>query len=242
MRYCWLIWLVFLLSHGLCHGQEKVIRFNVTPKGFPPYVISTPPAGIMFDVLQHVAQQQNIQLVAKRIPESGVYILLDNDKLDTHASALEWVENPEKYLFSDPVLKVRDVVFTRKESSFKFNKVEDLFGHSIGVHTGYSYQSLSMYFKSGKIKRVDSNNELYMLNMLSRSRLDIAIITEHVGLWLIKNNNILQKFKISKKAIDTTDYRFVFTKKWQPFVKAFNDELAVMKKNGKIKHIFSKYR
>ncbi len=234
--------LILLFGHGLCYGQNASIRFNVTPQGFPPYVISTPPAGIMFDVLTHIAQQHNIQVVPERIPENRVYTLLDNNKLDAHASALEWVEHPEKYVFSDPVLKVRDVVFTREDYPFKFNKVEDLIGRSIGVHTGYSYQSLSQYFKNGTIKRLDSNNELYMLNMLSRNRLDIAIITEHVGLWIIKKNNITQGFNISQKAVDTTDYRMVFSKKWQPFVLEFNKGLVIMKENGKLKDILSQYR
>ena len=234
--------LILLLGHGFCYGQDASIRFNVTPQGFPPYVISTPPAGIMFDVLKHIAQQQNIHVVPERIPENRVYTLLDNNKLDAHASALEWVERPENYLFSDPVLKVRDVVFTRENFPFNFNKVEDLLGRSVGVHTGYSYQSLSQYFEDGKIKRLDSNNELYMLKMLSRNRLDIAIITEHVGLWLIKKNKIKQRFNISKKAVDTTDYRLVFSKNWQPFLIEFNKALAIMKANGKLKEILSRYR
>lgn len=234
--------LMFLLVHGNCYGQGASIRFNVTPQGFPPYVISKPPAGIMFDVLKYIAQQQNLKIMAVRIPENRVYASLENNKLDVHAGAREWVERPEKYLFSEPVLKVRDVVFTREDFPFKFNKIEDLFGRSIGVHTGYSYQSLSSYFESGVIKRLDSNNELYLLNMLSQNRLDIAIITEHVGLWLIKKNQLSQDFKISKKAVDTTEYRMVFSKKWQPFLTEFNKTLAIMKANGQLKKILGLYR
>ena len=234
--------LMFLLVNGNCHGLDTAIRFNVTPQGFPPYVISMPPAGIMFDVLKYIAQQQHLKIIPERIPENRVYTSLDSNKLDAHASAREWVERPEKYLFSEPVLKVRDVVFTREDSPFNFNKIEDLFGRSIGVHTGYSYQSLSKYFENGAIKRLDSNNELYMLNMLSQNRLDVAIITEYVGLWLIKKNQISQRFKISKQAVDTTEYRMVFSKKWQPFLIEFNKALAIMKANGQLTKILSLYR
>jgi len=242
MRKCLLSLLIFLFSPSLCFGQDNAIRFNVTPLGFPPYIFSTPPGGIIFDVLNHIAVQHSLKVVPVRVSETRVQVLLDNHKLDAHASALEWIENPEKYLFTQPIVKVRDLVFTREDSSFNFQKIEDLYGQGVGVRTGYSYQSLTHHFKSGKIKRLDSNNELYMLNMLSRGRLDIAIITEYVGLWLIKENTVKQRFKISKNAIDTTDYRLVFTKKWQPFVNHFNKELSLMKRNGQLENILSKYR
>lgn len=224
------------------HGQESLLRFNVTPQGFPPYLLARPPSGIMYDVLSYIAQKQDYKLVAERIEENRVYVLLDNNKLDAHASALEWVSNPEKYAFTDPILQVRDVVFTRKDSSFNYQSVEGLLGHSVGVRTGYSYQSLTEYFRAGKIKRMDSNNELYLLQMLSRGRLDIAVITEHVGLWLIKNNNIKAEFSLAKNAVDTTDYRIVFSKKWLGFIEKFNAELALMKSNGHLNTILSRYR
>ena len=50
------------------------------------------------------------------------------------------------------------------------------------------------------------------------------------------------KFYISDKAISSFDYRFMFTKKWQPFVKMFNLELAVMKENGELARIIENYK
>ena len=237
-----ILFFILFIPMGFSHGQESLLRFNVTPQGFPPYLLASPPSGIMYDVLGYIAQKQGYKLVAEHIKENRVYVLLDNNKLDAHASALEWVNNPEKYAFTDPVLQVRDVVFTRKDSSFNYQSVEDLLGHSVGVRSGYSYQSLTEYFRAGKIKRMDSNNELYLLQMLSRERLDIAVITEHVGLWLIKNNNIKTDFTLAKNAIDTTDYRIVFSKKWLGFIKKFNAELALMKKNGHLNTILARYR
>ncbi len=236
-----LLFILFIPMAG-SHGQESLLRFNVTPQGFPPYLLANPPAGIMYDVLGYIAQKQGYKLVAERIPENRVYVMLENNKLDAHASAMEWVNNPKKYAFTDPILQVRDLVFTRKDSSLNYQSVEDLFGRSVGVRTGYSYQSLTEYFRAGKIKRMDSNNELYLLQMLSRERLDIAVITEHVGLWLIKNNNIKADFTLAKNAIDTTDYRIVFSKKWLGFIKKFNAELALMKKNGHLNTILARYR
>jgi len=242
MRNYWLCLIVLLLNPGLCYGQENAIRFNVTPMGFPPFVFSSPPSGIMYDVLIHVAQQQGLSVIAHRVAEDRVAVLLDNQKLDAHASAIEWMPTPQKYAFTDPILQVRDVVFSRKGTGFDYSSPADLFGRSIGVRTGYSYQSLTEHFASGAIHRTDSNSELYLLQLLARGRLGIAIITEHVGLWLIRENNLKPVYSISKKAIDTTDYRIVMTKKWQPFINAFNKELALIKSNGKLKEMLSKYR
>lgn len=237
-----LIFIILFVPLAYCHGETAVLRFNVTPQGFPPYVMSNPPAGIMFDVLSHIARKRGYKIVAQRIPENRVTVLLDHNKLDAHASALEWISSPEKYAFTDPVLKVRDVVFTRKNTPLNYQSVKDLLGHRVGVRTGYSYQSLTEYFNSGKIERADSSNELYLLQMLSRGRLDIAVITEHVALWLIKKNDIKTEFIIANNAVDTTDYRLVFSKKWINFIKEFNKELVLMKNSGHFEKILSQYR
>ena len=77
-----------------------------------------------------------------------------------------------------------------------------------------------------------------MLKKTLSHRSQATIVSDLVGRWIIKNNPTMQdKFYISDKAISSFDYRFMFTKKWQPFVKMFNLELAVMKENGELARI-----
>ena len=82
-----------------------------------------------------------------------------------------------------------------------------------------------------------------MLKKTLSHRSQATIVSDLVGSWIIKNNPTMQdKFYISDKAISSFDYRFMFTKKWQPFVKMFNLELAVMKENGELARIIENYK
>jgi len=78
--------------------------------------------------------------------------------------------------------------------------------------------------------------------MALNRRVDAAVVNEVVGLWLIKENFWQGKLKIAPKAIDSVGYPIMFSRKWKPFVKKFNQELRLMKKNGSLEKILAKYR
>ncbi len=79
--------------------------------------------------------------------------------------------------------------------------------------------------------------------MLVFDRTEVAVLNELVGKWLIKKNPLWhQLFFISEQAINQVDYRIMFNKNWQPFVNLFNQELAIMKKNGQLQEIISRYQ
>lgn len=236
------LFVLIYLCVNLSWSDSKEIRFNITPLSFPPYMVHEPLGGIMFDVLTQVAKKHGYRVLIQKVPENRVVTALSNNQLDVHASAIEWMPPSNAYVFTDPIVKVRDVVFMVSSHDFQLNGIESLFGHRLGVRTGYTYQSLDDHFSKGRISRIDSNSELYLLRMLENGRINLAVITEHVGLWLAAKNQFDVTFKYSKEAIDATNYRLVFSNRWQPFVEIFNQELAKMKNNGTLREIIERYR
>jgi len=233
---------VLILCSLRAVAEENTLTLNIPEHGFPPYLINTPTGGIMYDVMVNISIKLGYQIAIINIPEKRAQLLLQQGMFDVHATAPEFQENTEPFIFTDPVVNISDVVFSRKADNFQYQKVEDLFGLTIGTMLGYGYPSLDAYIEQGKITRDDARDETTTLKKLSIGRSDAAIITNLVGLWVLKNNPSLQgKFTISTTTVDTTPLRFMMKKERLPFVKKFNQELSFIKNNGELNRIVSKY-
>jgi polar amino acid transport system substrate-binding protein len=224
---------------------SEIIIFNTTPKGYPPYLIKEAgkqERGIMLEVLQIIATKLDYVVETKGIPTKRVEKLINIGDLDATAKAKEWVPNPEDYEFTNVIVRARDVLFSLKKTPIKFQAVEDLFDKDIGTHLGFSYPMLETYFKDKRIRRNDTANGAAMLKMVLKERTDAAVINELVAKWLIRQKHWQGKFVVSEKEIGGFDYRIMFNKKWKSFVQKFNQELTLMKQNGELEKIISKYK
>lgn len=212
--------------------------------GFPPYQFMEKgiPKGIMYDVLEHIAQKEGYHVRGKGFPKKRHELMMERGELDAIPNAKEWIDRPEKYLFSNTVVKARDVVFSLRTNPLSFRKIDDLFGkQGIGI-LGYSYPPLSKYFEDGIILRHDTTNEIQLLQMLQKYRADFGIVNEVVGKWLIKQHDWQGQFLISQEDVGFFNYRYMFSRKWEPFVKRLNTHLEKMKKNGELDTLLQNYQ
>ncbi len=239
--------LLFWITTAAGKPEDREIIFNVGAEGWPPYSIVEGDgkiSGIMTDVLLIVAAKYGIKVRITTFPSKRGAYMLESGEIDARPKAKEWVKEPEKFIWSDPVLNSVDVLISLKEKKLDFKSLDDLIGKRIGTHFGYGYPTLEPFFASGKIERWDSHSQKHMLEMVTWGRTDAAIFNKFVALWLIKTEFQLEgKIDFSEKKIAEAGYRFMFTPKhdWQPFVDFFNKELIQMKENGKLTKIIEKY-
>ncbi len=224
---------------------QGVIRLNVAPGGFPPYTVLTTgqqAGGIVVDVLRAVADKTGYSLQIMEIPRGRVDRMVLADELDASPRAMEWTEMPERFVFSDPLLRVRDVIFSNKSTPLAFNHPSDLENRKIGSRLGYTYPALETTFASGKVELTQVTNERALLAMLGFRRVDAVVINEMTALWVIKNEAWNDRFIYSRQEVQSYPYRLMFGKKWAHFVELFNRELSVMKKDGTLARIIQKYQ
>lgn len=242
----WRLWvtILFLIGSENLLADEGVIVFNMPEGGYPPFMINkknTQPSGIIYDVLQLILSKQGYVIKTISVPKKRELEFFKTGKLDAHAMIRELVDEPSQYVFSDPVLKIRNVLFTTVGNPITFNKIDDLIGKRAITHLGYKYPTLERYFEEGLIERHDTVNESAMLGMTLLKRADFAIMNDYVGAWIIKQKQWSGKFQVSKNDISTYDYRIMFSKKWNSLVLKFNKELALLKENGSLEKIIEKY-
>lgn len=236
---------LLLFASPVAAEQEKIFRFNISPNGYPPYLIvnQDAPSGIMWDVVSLISERLGYQVVAQKIPRKRVDQMLLEGYIDGTSRAKEWVRNPENFLFTEPVVDIQEVFFTPKQAGRTYHTPEDLFSKTLVTHLGYLYPALQPHFRSGAIDRFDVPRDRDMFSfLLHGERFDAAVADFLVGKWILKNEGIRDRFTVSSEGISSYGFCVMVRKEYQPFVNEFNAELARIRKNGELTAILADYR
>ncbi len=226
-------------------SEEKVFRFNVSPNGYPPYLINDgdQTTGIMWAVVEEISGRLGYRVEAHKVPRKRVDQMLASSVIDGTSRAREWTTGPENFIFTDPVVEIEEVVFFPANSPHSFEVIEDLFSLTLVTHLGYHYPELTPHFESGNIKRFDvSRDQDLFIYVLNGDELDAAVADRLVGQWILYTEGMKDNFRASNVTLSKVGLRIMLRPEWQAFAKAFNKELASMRKAGEIEKILSRYR
>ncbi|MGM0769596.1 MAG: substrate-binding periplasmic protein [Pseudomonadota bacterium] len=225
--------------------DDKILRFNISPNGYPPYLIvkDEQPAGIVWDVVSVIAERMGYEVVPKQVPRKRVDSMLLEGYIDGTPRAIEWTSDPDQFLFTDPIVAIEEVLFIPASSEFEYRKPEDLFSRTLVTHLGYSYPRLEPHFETEKIKRFDVSRDRDMFTfVLHGQRFDAAVADRLVGQWILLNEGLQGEFRISEESISNYPFRLMLRKNWAGFAERFNAELATLRDSGELDTILSQYR
>jgi polar amino acid transport system substrate-binding protein len=217
--------------------------------GWPPYLIvdnsggELKGSGILFDIFNEIVLRTSYKAKVVAYPEKRDIKLLEDGLIDFRFDGLSWVDNPERFYWTDPIIASEDVLVSLKQRDFKYEGIPKLEGKTIVTHLGYTYPTFESFFKQSRISRLDAQSHLAMLKMLIAARGDAAIMNKNVALWVIKENEELEvkDFRFSKPVDASQIAMLCRDKKWLPFIESFNRELSIFKSSGKIPAIIDKY-
>lgn len=232
-------------SHATLSSDQKVFRFNISPNGYPPYMIvdQGEPSGIMWDVVALISKRLGYQIVAKQIPRKRVDRMLQNGDIDGTSRAKEWTHEPANFLFTQPIVNIQEVFFTPKHAEVTYQSAEDLFSKTVVAHLGYLYPDLQPHFKSGAITRFDVSKDRDIFTfVLHGDHFDAAVADLLVGKWILKQEGLQDQFTASERGITSYGFRVMLNKEWQSFANKFNAELARIRENGELEAILANYR
>ena len=245
------IFLLTLLTTFSCvsfagaDNQKRVFRFNISPNGYPPYLIveGSKPSGIIWDVVNLIAPRLGYKVKPVKIPRKRVDMMLADGYIDGTPRAIEWTKDQEKFLFTNPVVHVEEVFFFRKNSDLEYKHPSDLFGKTIVTPLGYFHPLLEPYFKDNRIKRFDvaSDKEMFTF-MMHGEQFHGALADRLVGQWILKKEGLTGRFRSSAEGVSQFGLRIMLRKDWEAFSDAFNQELAAIRENGELDAILAKYR
>ncbi len=226
-------------------SNAKSLHFNVSPNGYPPYLIvdGQQPSGIMWEVVTLIAERIGYEVVPEQIPRKRVDEMLLKGYIDATSRAIEWTDNPDQFLFTDPIVAVEEVLFIPTDSDLTYQTPEDLLSRTVVTHLGYSYPLLESHFQSGAIKRFDVSRDRDMFTFLLHGKhFDAAIADRLVGQWILRNEGWRKYFRISRESLSNYGFRLMLRKNQAEFARLFNAELANVRANGELEAILSRYR
>lgn len=227
-------------------ATARVLKLNISSDGYPPYLIidrDGNPGGIAYDVISRIADRLGYTVEPLRVPRKRVDDLLLEGHIDATPRAREWTENPDQYLFTDPIIDVQEVFFTPAEKRLDFDSPETLPRMKVVTPLGYYYPKLQGLFESGHLERFEVSNDRDMFTyLLHGDSFDAAIADLTVGRWIIRENDWRGKFRHTDNTIGRYGYRVMLRKDWQEFAESFNEELAGLRANGELDVILDQYR
>lgn len=237
------------ISTALASSQEQlpdVLHLNVSNSGYPPYLIvddNGQPGGLAYETITRIAERLGIEVIVHRIPRKRVDELLLEGHIDATPRAREWTEDPGQFLFTDAIIDVQEVFFTRADSELEFSQVADLPPMQVVTPLGYFYPSLDELFQQGHLERfeVASDRDIFVY-LRHNTDFDAAIADLTVGQWILRQNGWKQDFRHSRNSISRFGYRLMLRPDWQPFAEAFNRELEALRTSGELDRILDNYR
>ena len=237
--------LLCILVSILTHANKQSLSVAIPRDGYAPFIIIEHERvyGILIEPLQLAADKLGIELTYVYYPEKRSQAMLDKNLVDARMESELWVDNPQDYLWSEPISPLEDVFVFHKDSKSKFETNEDLANSQIITHLGYSYPILQPLFEQGIIHRMDFSSESEMLNYLFRPHPGVnsaAVINKSVALWIIQSTPKLQNhFLLSKRRVGIAPLQFQFakTKRLEKIVTQLNAEIRQLKEDKTVEKI-----
>lgn len=239
-----LLWAVLFLSTPASAEEQRVFRFNVSPDGYPPYLITDgeQPSGILWDVVKLISERMGYKVVPAQIPRKRVDRMLLDGYIDGTCRAREWTDDPEQFLFTQPIVNIEQVFFTPADVGRIYDTRNGYLPKTVVTHLGYHYPDLEPFFNAGTVRRFDVPRERDLFTFLVHGKgFDAAITDRRVGQWILRKENLEDRVHVDRHSIREYGYRLMLRKDWTGFARKFNKELEHIRRNGELEAILAPY-
>lgn len=163
---------------------------------YPPFMNTQSGRGIYFALTQAINNESGLTFDWQFYPYARVDRLFTAGKIDLEVgSSPIWAkQKPLPGLSSDTFYSLEDIAVYHADKPQRARNTQDLLGKNIGIVRGYSHPpQFIQAFEQNLVKRIDGNNELQLLNLLAKGRLDQVFISKLVFLYLQKQNPEFKK-------------------------------------------------
>ena len=183
-------------TSGQCPVSVDVIKKRGklilgTDATWPPweYVVGDKIVGWDIDIAREIANALGVQLEIRDMRFAGLLEAVRKGDVDLAISAITWTSEREKVLeFSMPYY-LESIVVVTKAARTDINKVEDLYGKTVGVQIGTTHEEWATenLEKPGKanVRRYDKVYP-YMVEVLRRGDVDAIILDRSIATALVK--------------------------------------------------------
>ncbi|MEZ0318677.1 MAG: ABC transporter substrate-binding protein [Pyrobaculum sp.] len=193
------------------------------------------------DIAREIAKALGVQLEVRDMRFAGLLEAVRKGDVDLALSAITWTSEREKVLeFSMPYY-LESIVVVTKATRTDINKVEDLYGKTVGVQIGTTHEEWAAenLEKTGRgnVRRYDKVYP-YMVEVLRRGDVDAIILDRSIATALVKK---FPDLKIAFELPGSAGYISVAMPKCAQDLKLVVDQVIEnLMQTGKLDEIFQK--
>ncbi|MDL0432214.1 transporter substrate-binding domain-containing protein [Marinobacter sp. TBZ242] len=130
--------LVIVFSSAALAADDRTLTISVGD--WPPFFVEDEPGqGSVARLVTDIFAEADYDVEFHFLPWKRAYREAANGKHDATAIWMYAADREQDFIFSDPVMKERFVLFFRKETPVKWERMSDLSGLQLGGSIGYSY-------------------------------------------------------------------------------------------------------
>lgn len=235
-------------TSGQCPVSVDVIKKRGklilgTDATWPPWewVMGDKIVGWDIDIAREIAKALGVQLEIRDMRFAGLLEAVRKGDVDLAISAITWTSEREKVLeFSMPYY-LESIVVVTKAARTDINKVEDLYGKTVGVQIGTTHEewAAANLEKPNKanVRRYDKVYP-YMVEVLRRGDVDAIILDRSIATALVKK---FPDLKIAFELPGSAGYISVAMPKCAQDLKLVVDQVIEnLMQTGKLDEIFQR--
>lgn len=197
--------------------------------------------GIVPDILNSMPPEHQVSIDYIQHNRSRGEDALYNNEVDATILTKEWASNPDKLIFTRPIYKHQDFIYSNQAQYPMTDLEQTIAGKDICTRRGYIYPELEYFFQQDLADRVDTSSEETELRMLLLNRCQLAVMNEFIADWLI-NNNAWQGDIHQLNLLNSIDFTMAFTPAWREFVDKLNQHIDRIEQNGELEKIINENR
>ena len=242
-----IILLSLLLVNGVALAGEKV-TFAAFSREWEPFemVVDSKPEGAAIDLFRAL-MPEGVELAVDLMPAPRSVLHVQGAPVYCRLESRNWwTRNANDYLWSEPVLTLKNVLYSSARKPVEFEGLASLHGLRIGCVRNYVYPDIQPLFESGDLERYDVNDDLLLLRMLKAGRVDVAIFDDISAIWMVSKDDGLNQddFYVSQNPVGIANLRFVFNRDsdWKRRMPELNRNIRTKREDGTVDRILERYR
>ncbi|MGE0085468.1 MAG: substrate-binding periplasmic protein [Desulfococcaceae bacterium] len=235
--------MVFIMAGGILAAETVTVVFDENV--FPIQYIDEngKAAGLYPSLIKAVLEDISVKYELQAYPwKRAIYKM---EKEGAGVGGMYWNEKRSKiYDYSKPMFTERLMLYVRKGEGFKFEKIEDLKGKTLGINLGWSYGTeFDSALEKGLFTGEPVKGNELNFRKLSNKRVDAIIDLEVAAAPMIKKLDMNDQVEKLPRPVTSIDTHIVFSKEFNKtdLLKKIDESMDKLRKNGTFDKIINEY-
>jgi len=235
---------VVLLLVIFSSSHLKAQTVTVVQSAWPPFIYdTTPPSGVIVDIVRSAFQNQGYEITVSLKPWSRAMKEVITNRTDLLLAVWYTEQRAKRLIFSESYLDSKQVMITLKGSEFEFSDIGSLNGKTVGTVRDYAYDEA--FLASNDFIRLESDSLSQSIRRLEAKRVDAIISNERYAKYTFSGMAILQdEYAILSPSVSINPLYIaagISNPRAQEMIQVFNLGLNAIKSNGEYETILQQY-